>query len=181
MMVVLRLAFLILIVALLGSGGYYVLSRQIHAGRMFDAETGKRGGFESRMKNLRLTERSEKGEVWKIFAKTAEGGKEGTKLKDVETVYFSKEYGRIDMSSKTGVMQNKTRDASFFGDVRLRSSKPFLLLTERLDWKDEERVLITDEEVHIETGSAVIEGRGLLMNMDKQDLIIQHSVKAVFN
>jgi LPS export ABC transporter protein LptC len=179
--VTLKYTLLFGIVALIGAGGYFFFSKQSDGESTFKTEIGGPKGIKSKIKNLHLTEKLGKGDVWELTALAVSVNDRMTEMEDINMVYYSAERGTINLSSNTGILHSGSQNASFIGNVRLRSPKPLLLITEQLDWNVKTRLLTTDKKVRIETGGAVINGIGLVINAESQDLAVKHFVKATFN
>ena len=177
----LKFALLFGIVLLVGAGGYFLLTQKTGGISIFKTDIGGRTGVKSKINNIRLTEKLGKGDVWDLTARAVSVNENITNMENINMVYNSATQGIINLSSDSGSMYTGSQNATFTGNVRLRSPKPFLLTTEQLIWNAQTRLLTTDKKVRIETGRAVFDGVGLIINAQSQDLTIEHSVKAPFH
>lgn len=177
----LKFALLFGIILLLGAGGYFLLAQRTGGISIFKTDIGGRTGVISKIKNIRLTEKLGKGDVWELTARAVSVNENITKMENINMVYKSATQGIINLSSDTGSMYTGSQNATFTGNVRLRSPKPLLLTTEHLIWDAKTRLLTTESKVRIETGRAVFDGVGLIVDAQNQDMTIKHSVKATFN
>ena len=179
--VTLKYTLLLGIVALIGAGGYYLLNQPIAGDSVFETEMGGKKGIKGKIKNIRLMEKMGKGEIWELTATAVSVNDDRTEMRDIDMVYHSVERGPISILSDTGTLEADSQDALFNGNVRLRSPKPLFLTTEQLHWNAKTRLMTTDKKVRIVTGGAVINGTGLVINADSQEVTVKHSVKATFN
>ena len=177
----LKFALLFGIVSLLGVGGYFLFTQKTDGISIFKTDIGGLTGVKSKIKNIRLTEKLGKGDVWELTAQAVSVNDNITNMENINMVYNSATQGIINLTSDSGSMYTGSQNATFTGNVRLRSPKPLLLTTEQLVWNAKTRLLTTDGKIRIEAGRAVFDGVGLVINTQNQDLTIEHSVKATFN
>ncbi|MFQ5433120.1 MAG: hypothetical protein ACE5EN_11530, partial [Nitrospinota bacterium] len=65
----LKFALLFGIILLLGAGGYFLLAQRTGGISIFKTDIGGRTGVISKIKNIRLTEKLGKGDVWELTAR----------------------------------------------------------------------------------------------------------------
>ena len=176
----LKFALLFGIVLLLSSGVYFLSTQETGGLSIFKTDIGGQSGVKSKITNIRLTEKLGKGDVWELTARAVSVNANVTEMENINMVYNSETQGAINLSSDSGRMQIGSQNATFTGNVRLRSPKPLLLTTEHLAWNAKTRLLTTNKKVRIEIGRAVFDGVGLKIDAQSQDLTIEHSVKATF-
>ena len=78
-------------------------------------------------------------------------------------------------------MDNNNQNATFTGDVRAKTPRPVTIETDRLDWNSARRVISTASPVRVWASSAVLTGRDLFLNLDKQTLALSGGVTASLN
>lgn len=177
----LKYALMLGIAALLGGGGYFLFSQETVGISIFKTDIGGQTGVTSKIRNIRLTEKLDKGDVWELTARAVSVNEDVTEMENINMVYNSASQGVINLSSDTGTMQAGSQNATFTGNVRLQTPKPLLLTTEHLVWNAKTRLLTTNRKIRIETGRAVFDGVGLKIDAQSQDVTIEHSVKATFH
>lgn len=177
----LKFALLFGIVILLGSSVYFLAIQKTGGLAIFQTDIGGQSGVKSKITNIRLTEKLDEGDVWELTAHAVSVNANLTEMENINMVYNSSTQGIIKLSSDSGSMQVGSQNATFKGNVQLRSPKPLLLTTEYLVWNADTRLLTTDKKVRIEIGRTVVNGVGLKINAQSQELTIEHSVKATFN
>jgi LPS export ABC transporter protein LptC/lipopolysaccharide transport protein LptA len=145
---------------------------------IFSSEVGKQKGLVSKMYRTVITEKNPNDEVLKLSAMESFVGDTFMEMKKIDALFSPANNRPLDLTANNGLLDNNSGNAVFTGNVRVVSKRPFLLITERLDWVDDERLLKTTKRVRMESDEGVVTGLGLLLNVDTQDVIIVNSVKA---
>ncbi|MBI3795189.1 MAG: LPS export ABC transporter periplasmic protein LptC [Nitrospinae bacterium] len=178
----LRRATLLLIVALFFGGGYYFFSS---ASARSVAQSGLTGadGIKTRISGFRLREKYKNDDYWVVDAQSVVLTDARMELENVRGSFLSKENAEssFDLVSKRAVMENVSQDAVFSGGVTVTTSRPMTLVTERLDWNSARRIVSTDQPIVMDVNSVTVNGKDLLLELDKQTLSINSSVEALFD
>ncbi len=146
-----------------------------------EIEIGKTENLTGKVLDLRILDKNDLGEVLKLNAKEALVNDSVTKMKYISAVFSSKKHKTIEISSDTGEYMSKTKDAVFSGSVEVKSKQPFSLKTQRLDFVSDKRILKTDLYVEYITDGTKISGKGMIIEIDTQNVEILSSVDATFN
>lgn len=151
------------------------------ASESFRPAVGKNIGVKSRFEQINLIRKNEQGEVLNLVAMKARVKPGKIEMEDIKAVFATNGHKPITLVAKEGEIEHGTENAVFWGDVRVESTKPFVLETTRLDWIAASRLLSTDEKIKFSSDKTVIFGKGIRINVDSQDVTILNSVNAVFN
>ncbi len=163
-------------------GVHHLLSgREIALPSLFRPVPGARlilsmDGFKSEM--------SENGKVtWRMTGRSADlyENKEA-KVQDVEIVFKNPGMGDAVLIGETGIMNTSSGNATIRGDtreVRIVTSDGYLLTTNSLSWKAEERVVRTTDPFKLLGREIYLEGRGILAKVDSNTIVVDNNVKAV--
>jgi len=145
---------------------------------IFSSEVGKQEGLVSKMYRSVITEKNPKDEILKLSALESFVGDTVMEMKKINALFRPTDNSPLKLTANQALLDNNSRDAVFTGNVKVVSKRPFLLFTERLDWADEERMLKTTRRVRMESDEGVVTGRGLLLNVDTQDVTVLKTLKA---
>lgn len=127
---------------------------------------------------------SEDGRIaWQMNAASADlyENKEA-RLKDISIVYNNPGRGEVRLLGETGTMDTSTGNASVRSgarDVRVVTSDGYLLTTNSLFWRAQDRVIRTADPFKLLGREIYLEGRGFFADMDLQKLKVEANVKAV--
>ncbi len=171
--------FLAFVLAVLAVRGVRMLGNG--ANEMFRPAVGKNIGVKSRFEQIKLTRKNEKGEILNLIARKARIKPGKIEMEDVKAVFTTNGQKPLTIVAKEGEIEDGSENAVFRGDVRVESTKPFVLETERLDWIAESRLLSTDEKIKFHSDKTLIFGKGIRINVDSQNVTILSSVNAYFN
>ncbi len=187
LILLLRVAILVGIVALISAGGYYLLS---HSGGVPRAsgwsktDINRDEGLQSKIKEFKMTERTAAEDKWTLFADVVYIKEKVKMMEGVKMSYHpAVKWGMaMELAARNAVLQNDTNDIEFTGDVALvtQGEKPINLKTETLRWSQGKRQLTSEELVRLQSRNAVITGRGLRIDMERKTFAILNSVQALF-
>jgi len=127
---------------------------------------------------------SENGKVaWRMNSQSADlyENKEAT-LKDVEIIFNNPGKGEVVLLGETGTMNTSNGNATIRGEsreVRIVTSDGYLLTTNSLSWKAEERVVRTTDLFRLLGSEIYLEGRGITARVDSSTIAVDNNVKAV--
>lgn len=135
------------------------------------------------MEGFRLLQLDDGRPAWSLKARAAElfESKEA-QLRDVEIVFQNPdgrtaaligEYGRLDTRSGNASIRRGAQE------VRIVTSDGYLLTTDSLSWRPEDRVIRTNDPFKVLGKEIYFEGKGMSANVDMRQVVVESNVKAV--
>jgi LPS export ABC transporter protein LptC len=163
--------------------GSYLLLRDadIKMPSLFSPASGKRLFIS--MNGFRLTQ-SEEGRVtlrMKASAADLFENKEA-KLKEIELVFTGPDGRTAALIGETGVMDMVSGNGTILRgarDVRIITSDGYLMTTNSLVWKAQERQVRTAEPFKVLGKEIYLEGKGFSADVDMRKMLVDSNVKAV--
>lgn len=120
--------------------------------------------------------------IWSLSADTAshtlESGK--TSVDKIRMTFFDPKLGNLSLKSDLGEMDTREKTVAAQGDVRVESSRGYVLTTEALQYRDRDRAIFTDLPVRIASESLEVTGTGLHFDVASRSVSILSDVKARF-
>jgi LPS export ABC transporter protein LptC len=178
-----RLSMLLGILLAVAGGGYYIVehSQPVKAKMVTSLKGGD--GVKTKIYGFTMREKSANNDLLTVEAREVTVTDAEMDMDSVKVSFVSKAKSEssFELSAQNAIMDNESQNAVFSGDVSVRTSRPTILKTQRLNWLAEKRVVTTDSPVRIEQRAAVITGNGLVMELDKQTIRIGRTVRAVFD
>ncbi len=171
--------FLLCFVALLvGLGG--MVAWKVWARRAPTAPPPAQQQADYRIREIHINETLEGNLRWTLDADQAEvfDREQRTVMRTVVVRVFSKD-GVWTVTGDEGVLDNQTRDVALQGNVVVTSNDGLRLTTPRLNWRNQDRNLSTDEAVEIRRAETTITGRGLDVRMQDQQAVVEQNVRVV--
>jgi LPS export ABC transporter protein LptC len=99
-------------------------------------------------------------------------------FKDVEVKFFSKEGRIFTVRGDTGTLNTQTRDFQLSGNVVGTSNDGYKFLTETLSYEAVKRQVKSDAKVLLESPQFILEGQGMVMDLDQQKVSLSKNVVA---
>ncbi|MHB9097661.1 MAG: LPS export ABC transporter periplasmic protein LptC [Syntrophales bacterium] len=132
------------------------------------------------VKNVHYTEVGESGMKWEITADTARYQKrENMAFFDKLTVRLVTKDGKtFVMTGDRGRFNTESRDIEIEGNVGIVSENGDRFTTERIQYRNADRVMETDRPVVMENRSVRVSGVGMIFSLDGQKLTILSQVRA---
>jgi LPS export ABC transporter protein LptC len=133
------------------------------------------------VRNVHYTEVGESGMKWEITADTARYQKrENMAFFDKVTVRLVTKDGKtFVMTGDRGRFNTESRDIEIDGNVGIVSENGDRFTTERLQYRDADKVMATDRPVTMESRSVRVSGVGMILALDGQKLTILSQVRAI--
>jgi LPS export ABC transporter protein LptC len=128
-----------------------------------------------------LTQTREGSKLWTLSARRALVFEEADRveLTTVRIDYFDEEGSvRSTMTSRNGLLMQKTNDMEAMGDVVLTASDGTVLTTQRLTWDERLGTIETDREVRVTKGRDVFTGVGVTADPDLKNIKVWKDFKA---
>jgi LPS export ABC transporter protein LptC len=135
------------------------------------------------MEGFRFSQSENGRVVWQVRARNADlyESKEA-KLKDLEITFTTPDNKEAALIGDRGVFDTVTGNGSVSRvthDVRIVSSDGYLLTTNSLFWKAQERQVVTPGPFKLLGSEIYLEGKGLSANVDMRTIVVNSDVKAV--
>ncbi len=182
----LRFALLAAIFGMIVAGGYYITAFPSpgKTNRFGISNEGGGEGVRGRIKVFRMSEKTADEDRWNLTANAVTMKDDVKEMTEVHMRYLpAKKKGLgLDMSSRAAVVQNATSDVAFSGDVLVKTNgaMPAILQTQTLNWSQKMRQISTGDAVRLESRKAVITGRGLVVDVNRQMFTVLNAVQATF-
>ncbi len=135
------------------------------------------------MEGFRFSQSEDGRIVWRIRARNADlyESKEA-RLKDLEITFTTADNKEAALIGEQGVLDTVTGNGSVSRvnhEVRIVSSDGYLLTTNTLFWKANERKVVTSDPFKLLGSEIYLEGKGLSANVDMRTITVNSDVKAV--
>jgi LPS export ABC transporter protein LptC len=133
------------------------------------------------VRNVHYTEVGESGMKWEITADTARYQKrDNMAFFDKVTVRLVTKDGKtFVMTGDRGRFNTESRDIEIEGNVGIVSENGDRFATERLQYRNADKVMKTDRPVTMENRSVRVSGVGMIFSLDGQKLTILSQVRAI--
>lgn len=182
----LRFTLLAAILGMIVGGGYYILTFPGPSktnGLGMSNEVGGEG-VRGKIKAFEMSEKTGSEDRWSLTADTVIMKDDVKEMTEVNMHYLPamKRGLGLDLSSRAAVVQNATSDVVFSGEVLIKTSgeMPSIMQTQTLNWSQGKRQIFTDGIVRLESRKAVITGRGLVVDVNRQTVTVLNAVQATF-
>jgi LPS export ABC transporter protein LptC len=126
------------------------------------------------------TVETERGQMrWELFGNRAEryAGEEDLHLIGVRMYFYSEGNLSATLTSKTGSVNENTRNMVAKGDVKIVTEDDRTLQSEVLNWDNERRIISTDLFFRATDADKVLTGIGLETDPKMTDLVIKQQVE----
>jgi LPS export ABC transporter protein LptC len=174
---------LAVIVFVLGWAGYHLFEFQEPKKTVIESTLDVGDGLKTKISGFKMREKSSNKDLWVLNSGLASMANDEIEMDNVKVGFVSgtKATGSFELSAIKAVMDNRTQNAVFSGDVTITTAKPATVKTDRLDWNTDKRTISTDLPVKVWMDFGSVTGSGLIMNMEKQSLSLNSNVKASLN
>lgn len=184
----LRFALLAAIAGVIVAGGYHIMSHPgaVNAANVWATSDGIGGeGVRGRIKAFKMSEKTAGEDRWNITADVVSMKDDVREMTEVHMRYLpaaKRGLMGLDLSSPAAVVQNATSDIVFSGGVSVKTNgaMPAILHAQTLNWSQKKRQIFTGDAVRLESRKAVITGRGLVVDMERQTFTVLNAVQAAF-
>jgi len=137
---------------------------------------------QSLMEGVRLIEQTDVTTAWEVFADQA-ALHETTQVavaRGVQATFFRDHDTLLSLAADTGRVHRISGDMDVHGHVRLQHQDGHIVTTPTLQWQAGNRMLHTEEDVHIQGPAVTITGTGLRSDVEQQHFSVQRNVHASF-
>ena len=101
-----------------------------------------------------------------------------TTIERVHLTLYSAKHGQVEVTGRSGTIENQSKNMRVCGDVRLAVGEEFSLMTECLRWNAAEQALESETPVTIRTGNLRAEGLGFRGSFAEERFEILEQVRA---
>jgi LPS export ABC transporter protein LptC len=119
---------------------------------------------------------------WELTASSATLLKKENRaeLADVSIFFYTKDSKKVHLKSKQGVLNTKTHDMVFSGDVII-TFETSVLRTDKLQYKKKEHIIHTDLHITLEKADSIIEADSMTTLLNEGTTILEGHVKGTFS
>lgn len=179
---VISLSSLLLLLAAVLYGSYRLLrDADFSLPTLFRPAPGKR--LLMSMEGYRFSRSLDGGVPWRITASRAElFESREARLQDIEVLFRGEDGRTVVLLGETGSMDTAGGNATIrrgAREVRVVTSDGYLMTTNTLFWKANERVVRTPEPFKVLGREIYLEGRGFSADVDMRKILVNSNVKAV--
>jgi LPS export ABC transporter protein LptC len=175
-----RLRFILGVIILVSLGTVGFLTWRIVAPLHEETETPKGPATSADLKldKVHYTETREGVKEWELEAICAQYFKEeGTVFFDkVKATFFGKNGEKYVLVGEKGKFNTQTKAIEVFNGIRLSSSDGYQMRTQSLKYQAEKRELSTSDAVEITGPQLRVEGIGLIVELDRQQMKVLRQV-----
>lgn len=179
----LRWLALAVVLFVLGGAAYRLFEFQEPQKTVVESTLDVGDGLKTKISGFKMREKSPNNDMWVLNAGSASMANDEIEMDRVKVGFVSgtKATGSFELSAGKAVMDNRTQNAVFSGDVTITTAKPATVKTDRLDWNTDKRTISTDQPVKVWLDFGSVTGSGLIMDMERQSLSLNSKVKASLN
>mgnify|MGYP001545908697 CR=1 FL=1 len=119
---------------------------------------------------------------WELNAESATLLKDKHKavLKTVTVIFFTRDKKKVRLTARTGSLDTKTHDMTFFDDVVV-AYEDAVLRTDKLQYNKKGHIIRSDAHVRLERGRSVIEADSMETRLSDSTIILNGHVKGSFS
>ena len=134
------------------------------------------------LKKIDYTETRDGLRTWTLTADSAAHNlTEGVgRIENVRMTFFDQRLGELTVQADHGEVAPEQREVTAMGNVVVRSPEGYSFYTERLDYRESDRIIRTLLPVRMEAPTGTIRGRGMRLNVADRTLTLLAEVKAEF-
>ena len=134
------------------------------------------------LQKIHYTETRDGVRHWTLVADSAAHsvGEGATRLENVRVTFYGAEgVGDVVMTARRGEFNSDRGEVEAIGDVVIQSPQGYAIHTERLQYRQQERLIRTEEPVRLESRTMQVTGRGMRFNIDDRKLTLLSTVTAL--
>lgn len=173
-----------LLAMLLGATAAYWMNPQapvevIDAGESPAAAAKHKG---PRVLGLDYTQVKDGKREWTLFARTARMNEKAHAfvLDQVMMAFYADDGGKITVEGKTGTYMEKRKLVSLAGDVKARTHDGIVLLTDRVRYSEDQKILRTNAPVTITGPRFSIKSKGMVVDVTRKHVTFLEQVHTTF-
>lgn len=133
------------------------------------------------IRDVNYTEVDEDGTVWTVTADTASFSKKDNVayFNNIKLKMTRKDGKAYEMTGGKGMMHTDNHDARIEGNVKVVSGRGDIFTTDYLNYREKEKKIFTEGAVSLSNPRLKINGVGLTIFTDSDQLILHHRVRAL--
>lgn len=134
------------------------------------------------LQKIDYTETHDGQATWTLKADSAAHNlKEGVaRIENVRVTFFDKHLGNLTLQADHGELSTGKREVIAMGHVVVRSPRGYSFYTDRLNYREGDKILRTDQPVRLVSSNGVISGRGMRLNVADRTVTLLAKVRADF-
>jgi LPS export ABC transporter protein LptC len=139
-------------------------------------------GADLSLGKIRQTAIREGRKEWSLEAGSADYIENEKKavLKKVFITYYLKDKREVYLNADQGILNTATNDIEFSGHVVVRNES-YRLTTDRLNYRHNERLIFSNEPVHISGSDAEITANSLKYDLKNDQILLSGNVSTLFS
>lgn len=98
-------------------------------------------------------------------------------LTDPKVLYKGGKGGVISLTAENGKLDKNSKKVSAEGNVKV-AYREFSFFTGQIDYFDDKKIAESPSDVSLDGGDLKVTGKGLKFSIDKEEVVIEHNVKA---
>jgi len=102
------------------------------------------------------------------------------RIENIRLTFHDPKLGAMRLTADEGQFAPDKQEVAAEGHVEIVSPRGYTFVTDRLDYRDADRLVHSDGPVRLSSKEFTIEGRGLQLNVDDRSLVLKHDVHAEF-
>ncbi len=132
------------------------------------------------LKQIQYTETRDGRRSWSLVADSAAHnlGEGSARIDNIRMTFFDDKLGDLRLQADHGTLATEAREVSAFGQVKVSNPRGYAFFTDKLTYRETDRMIRSDDVVRIESPAIQISGRGLRLNVDKRSLVVLSDVRA---
>jgi LPS export ABC transporter protein LptC len=99
-------------------------------------------------------------------------------LSELSIIYFLKDDRKVYLNADQGILNTNTNDIEFSGNVVVKN-EDYRLRTERLNYRHEQRLIFTNDPVHISGNGSDLKADSLKYDLNAEQVVLTGNVAAV--
>jgi LPS export ABC transporter protein LptC len=118
---------------------------------------------------------------WELDAQSAQYFRDKNKivLQSIEVTFFSNKGKVYKLTAERGELYTDSKDIKVFGDIVAITDEGYRIQTNSFHYNAEERKIFTDDEVTLSSEEMVMNGKGMVVDLDEERLYILKEVRAL--
>jgi len=118
---------------------------------------------------------------WELDAESAQYFKDENKiaLQSIEVTFFSNGGKGYKLTAKCGELHTDSKDVKLSGDVVAVTDEGDLIKADSFQYRAQERKIFTDDDVTVSSEKMVMNGKGMIIDLEKERLYILKEVRAL--
>jgi LPS export ABC transporter protein LptC len=139
-------------------------------------------GFGVKVSDIHYSRTREGRQVWVLDADSAASftGSDEMNFNSVTLLFYARDGSTYTLKARKGTLSESTGEVSVEGDVLVESEDGlYRLTTDSLKYSSADARAVTDDRVEIQAKDLLVEGEGLIVDIDDERIFILNDVKAL--